>query len=334
MAFNPTTDFLQAFAQRAKLKTQRNSLAYGFGNNHAESAVQANGKYQMADISLEVVSESRDRGVTGALADYSPLTADTASLDLIEVGPLANQSFRHRIDRRDLDRVERQGITIAALRQDIVDAARLWADTNIWTAVNAAVPAANKTAGTGIDTVKFDVSSGLMTGNNNQKSTYFGSMLAWLENLTIFLADADLDPNTGSGDAVTRIAVTMNAAQFNGLRREIHDNYKASGVLVTEDVDTLTLRGGGRWRGRLWGTIDIYVTSQTVFRPSAPADGNLNVIACIPNYTWDNAIVTYPLAVNNPDADSAKYRLAQELETYFHMRDSGFVWAFTGNSQA
>ena len=334
MAFKPNDDFRNVFTDRVVKKARKNSLAFGFGNNAAQSLIQSNASYQIADPQVTIVEEDRDRdSSTGELADYSPLTKDSASLTWIKVEASGNRSFRARIDQRDLD--YSAPITLGAIRTEMADSIRLWIDNHVWSTVVAGVPSANKTAlDDSSDKARFKLGTKRFTGNDSQKTAFAKSLADWIDNLNMNVVNLDVDPALGEGDTGVPVAV-MSPAVFYELEQYILNTNRAHDRIVYEILPNApqVFQPGSRWKGRYRG-VDLYVTPQARFQPTAAGTGNGNVLGFIPQWPWDNAVKTYPMGVSNPDGDSRKYRFAQELEAWVRVVEGKYLWSATFDTVA
>ena len=337
MAFNPSDDFREAWTARTVLQARRSLLAYNLGNNSSEPLIRSNYKYHVANPTISLNDGTRARaGSTGALADVDTSSdTDSGSIEWIEVVATGNHNWRGRIDDRDIN--YSAPITLGTLRTDIAYKMRAWVDSHIWTQVQANIPSGQQSALTDAGGVIYDISTGKLAaaGSTAQQTAFWKSLWDWLQDLTLELANAELDTATGEGDNVTTLHVTMMPFMLLGLKQYMRDT---SGITVDEikleGIDRTGIRTPERWRGRLFDTLDLYVATEAQFKPTAAGTNNAHIIATIPGRSWDNAIMAYPLGVSPPDGESRKHRFLQEVEAWVKIIEADYIWAKTFDTQA
>ena len=337
MVFNPSTAFKEAFTQAMVLQASRTGVAYALGDRSEEEQINTNKDYRVANPTVTVQQNARNRtksgnanGGVGGMADYMAFNTDMASLEWIVVEATGNQNFRGKIDQRDIDYVS--PVTLEFLSRKIGLQIGRWVDDHIWGQVSTGVASGQTTAlpdksgAMGLSKTTQKITG----GNNSDQQGYADGYVDWIDDLNLKIALANIDPAFAAEDSAVPVVV-MGPGQFKVIEDRLLEKYDNTDEIVTDILPNEPgFFGGGRWRGRIRGVDIVTTTSPTFVHTGAGTDDTM-AIATLPQTTWHNAIKRYPLHLDPPDADSAKYRFAQELEAWVKVVETSYIWRLTGD---
>jgi len=318
MAFQPSTDFTEVWTSRVINRLRRNSLAYLLGNRSSEGLVQSNQRYHIANPTVTVSQDSRNRdGTTGALADIQQLKTDSGSLEWLTINVLDNRHFQTQIDQRDINYVN--PVTLGSMQAEMISEMTLWLDDRIWEYLKTQVGAGGTTAMTDTGGVTFNHDTGKIAGGtNNQQMAAVNSFVEWVDDINLALGMKNARPNIGTRDTINA-AVVMPVPFHKALRDWLLSKYDNTDQIVIEQLTNEASIFGGFYAGSLFG-LPLFVTNPPELlasdATSNAATALFRAFAVAPGNTWDNAVASYPMGVSTPSGTSVKYSFQQELEVW------------------